>query len=147
MRISEYITNTWRKFGTNISFVRIREKREGRQRTLEVRNIHGFVSELILCMLYKGQEYRLVVAIIAIDNQGLGIVVVDVLYKRFWVGQYLLEKVDSTMSAAGIVVKWLLGNGHSSRNKSEPLNVKRSLRGIVLGNEGPHKVVDHFEKG
>ena len=105
------------------------------------------MGELILCMLYKGQEYGLVVSIIAVDNQGPRVVVVDVLYERLWVWQYFLEKVDGAMSAAGIVVKWLLGNGHSSSNKSEPLNVERCLRGIVLGDEGPHKVVDHLEKG
>ena len=71
--------------GTNISFMCCCQgkARKGnlKQLTSEVRNIHGVVSELILCMLHKGQEYCLVEVDTEVTNQWSGIVVVDVLHK------------------------------------------------------------------
>ena len=56
------------------------KKRQGnlKKLILEVRNIHGVVSELILCMLHKGQEYGLVEVDTEVTNQQPGIVVVSV---------------------------------------------------------------------
>lgn len=87
-------------------------------------------------MLYKGQELRLSIVNVVPTPEilGLGVVVVNVLDKQLWAGQYLLEKVNSAACAAGIGVEWFLGNSHGSRNKSEFLNLKWCLRRIVLGN-------------